>query len=267
MPNTNKRYIATIAFSALCCGTAQAYYPLITDDTGTQGMGGHQLEFAYERSKARNRILNDQGAVTGEETARSSVVQMSYTYGITETADIFLGGTRQTSPDDGWQNTELGLKWALAGSQQEGWSLGLKSSLILPVSEQAKDRGFGNAKTNWSAVAIATYLADDYEFHVNAGYASNRDSARQDETARRSLWNASIAPVIVLNDQWKLGVEAGLQTNPDYASKTVAFGGVGLVYAPFKNMQIGSALHTFSAIDARDKSRSHAVTVGLTVQF
>lgn len=267
MFNSNKKHIAAIAFSAFCCGTAQAYYPLITDDTGTQGMGGHQLEFAYERSKSRSKTLNDQGTEIGEETFKSSIAQMSYTYGITETADIFLGGTRQTSPDNGWQNTELGVKWAFAGSQQEGWSFGIKPSLILPVSERAKDRGFGNAKTNWSAVAVATYLTDNYELHINAGYASNRDSARQDESARRSLWNASIAPVIILSDQWKLGVEAGLQTNPDYASKTVAFGGLGIVYAPFKNIQIGLALHTFSAIDARDKSRSHAVTMGLTAQF
>lgn len=267
MSTPMKEYLLVFIFSTFCHNAAQAYYPFITDDTGTQGSGGHQLELAYEGSRERRDILTGPGGGVGREKSESSVLPITYTYGITEDVDIFLGLMRQNSPVHGWQNTELGIKWAVAGSQKEGWSLGIKPAIVFPVSERARERGLGNDKTNWSLTAIATYLTEDHELHLNAGAASNRNSRRPEEAARRSLWSASVAPVIVLNDQWKFGVEAGLQTNPDYVSKTTAFVGAGLVYAPAKDIQIGSALHAFPAVNARDNSRSTVATIGLTTQF
>jgi hypothetical protein len=41
--------VVTLAGIALSPTLALAFQPLVTDDTGTQGAGGNQLEFSYSR--------------------------------------------------------------------------------------------------------------------------------------------------------------------------------------------------------------------------
>ncbi|MFA7268761.1 MAG: hypothetical protein WC073_05415, partial [Sterolibacterium sp.] len=66
-----------------------AFQPLITDDTGTQGIGGNQLELAYNRDKA------EQAGVS----VATNVLPFTYTRGLSETLDVFVGvdHTRITS--------------------------------------------------------------------------------------------------------------------------------------------------------------------------
>ena len=70
-------FAAFAAFST----SSSALQPLITDDTGTQGEGGNQLEVSYGRDRIR----------AGGETARVHSVPVVYTYGLTETVDVYAG--------------------------------------------------------------------------------------------------------------------------------------------------------------------------------
>ena len=252
----------------LSCLNAWAYYPFITDDTGTQGLGGNQIETAYEFAKVHNDVLNEEGKTIGTAVGTTNIFAMTYTRGVGDKVDIFLSGSRQLSPVNGWQNSEIGLKWSFAGNQNKGWSAAIKPSVILPVSLSMQNSGLGNAKTNLSILLIGSYLADEYELHLNTGYTSNnRATTQDDDPQRRNLWVVSISPVFNLNDQWKLGVDAGFQTNPAYNSNYQAFGGIGAVYSPIEKLQIGFGLYAIPTINSNDNGWAYTLSTGITYQF
>ena len=78
-------------------GPASAFHPLITDDTGTQGKGNTELEFAYQyeddryRSFDRSRDSVIEGT-WGSGYTKDSVNQASFTasYGIITPLDIII---------------------------------------------------------------------------------------------------------------------------------------------------------------------------------
>lgn len=261
------QYLLVIIFM-IYASSARAYYPFITDDTGTQGMGGNQLEFAYEFSKEHNDILNENGNSIGTGTGTSNLLGMTYTRGIAETVDIFIGSVRQINPVNGWQNSAIGVKWSFIGDQKQGWSAAIKPSVILPVSNSMQKNGLGNADTNVSISLIGSYVAEDYEAHVNTRYTSNnRPNNQVDDPQRRDLWSVSISPVLNLNANWKLGIDAGVQTNPGYNSRYQLFGGIGAVYAPIENLQVGFGMYAIPAINSNDNGWAYALTTGVTYQF
>jgi len=247
---------------------AHAFFPFVTDDTGTQGAGGNQVELNYEFVKAHNDELDIDGRVLGTATETSNSFAGGYTRGISENIDVFLGVARQTSPINGWLNTEVGAKWVFAGDQAHGWSAAIKPALILPVSKQMQDRGLGNAKTNFGLSLVTSYMADAHELHLNLDYTGNQYALTDaSEDQRKSLWRVSAAPVYVLNEQWKVGLDLGLQTNPDYNSRYQAFGEVGVQYAPFDNLQIGLGVLGSTAVSASHNGWDMVVTAGATYQF
>ena len=247
---------------------AHAYFPLITDDTGTQGAGGNQIEVNYLYNKNHGTIADEDGNFVEDSQGTSNAFPLTYTYGVTDSIDVFLGVSRQTSPVKGWQSSEIGLKWVFAGDQSKGWSAAVKPTLKLPVSTNRQDNGLGPAKTNVGVTLISSYLADAYEWHFNIGYASNRQRQTVNiEAERQNIWSASVAPVIVLDPQWKLAFDMGLQTNPGYNSKYSAFGEVGIIYAPLENLQLGLGVIYSPDINAQNKAYSYTLTTGLAYQF
>ena len=65
------------------CSAPLALQPLITDDTGTQGSGGNQIELAVSSSRLTSLAET-------ETTWNHSVV---YTRGITEALDLYAGAS------------------------------------------------------------------------------------------------------------------------------------------------------------------------------
>ena len=262
-----KRAIALLATASIT-PAANAFFPFVTDDTGTQGQGGSQIEVVYEFTKAHNDELDLEGRVIGTSSGVSNGFPATYTYGITDNFDVFLGVARQTSPVNGWMNTEIGTKWVFLGSPSTGWSAAIKPIVILPVTTSMQDQGLGNAKTNAGLTLISSYISGANELHLNIGYQSNlyadTDSS---EAQRKSLWRVSAAPVYVINDQWKTGIDLGLETNPAYSSNYQAFGEIGIQYAPAENLQIGLGVIGVKALNSTDNSWSFAVTSGVSYQF
>lgn len=92
---------------ALCAAApgAWALQPLITDDSGTQGAGGQQVELSWSHERMRAGPARD-SAQSGAPT---------YTFGATDTLDLFasLGHTRlrgDSGTARGWGNAVLGAK-------------------------------------------------------------------------------------------------------------------------------------------------------------
>ena len=71
--------VASLLFAA-SAPAAFAFQPLITDDTGTQGSGGNQLEFS---------INEDQENLAGD-TTRTHVLQGVYMRGLSDTLDVYI---------------------------------------------------------------------------------------------------------------------------------------------------------------------------------
>lgn len=247
---------------------AYAFFPFITDDTGTQGAGGNQIEITHAFNKNHNTVVNENGDFVENLQGTSNAFPLTYTRGIGENVDLFVGIARQNGPIAGWQNSEIGLKWVFVGDQSQGWSAAIKPTLKLPVSTAMQDKGLGSAKTNLDVTFISSYMTDRYEWHFNAGYASNRQKETPDaEAERQNIWSISVAPVLVINPQWKVGVDVGLQTNPIFNSKYGAFGEVGLTYEPMKNLQVGLGVIFSPDINAQARAYSHTLTTGLAYQF
>lgn len=110
---------------------AAAFQPLVTDDTGTQGAGGNQLEAAYNRSTDR---LGGAKTVTHE-------IPLVYTRGITDALDIYAGSTRLSivppapgATERGWGNPVLGAKWRFYDDESSKLSFAFRPEIRFPVS-------------------------------------------------------------------------------------------------------------------------------------
>jgi hypothetical protein len=244
-----------------------AYFPFITDDTGTQGTGGNQLELNYIFSKERGVGIADDGTYFPGDYGTSNAFPVTYTRGLTDDLDVFVGMIRQTSPTNGWMNSAIGLKWRFAGDSEEGWSFAVKPALLTPVSRNMEASGLGNGKTNGTVSLISSYIQPKYEVHFNARYTSNFSYSGSADQQAQHLWGVSVSPVWVLNEQWKLGVDTGLDTNPMATSAQVAYAQIGAVYAPIKNVQLGLGLMGNRAIGSPSREYNWSIMAGIAWQF
>ena len=88
---------------ALWRGAAFAAHPLNTEETGTQGTGGWQLELNGERNK--------------DEGVRGAQASMVLSYGVADTVDLQLGLPWQdTGSERGAGDMFAALKWAVLGA-------------------------------------------------------------------------------------------------------------------------------------------------------
>lgn len=211
-------HLATLAVALGLPIQALAFHPLITDDTGTQGTGGNQLEVGYDHSRSEG------------ETARA--VGVTYTRGITDDLDLYVGAAYRTSSPSGWGNVGIGAKWRFYENEASKLSLAIKPEVLLPVSEADEADGLGNGETSYGLTFIASKETAFGELHFNAEVArSNFADAAIDD--RQTFWRVSVAPVWAVAEGWKLALDLGLQTNADRSQDaTMGYLELGLVYTP-----------------------------------
>ena len=131
---------------------AHAAHPLLTEDTGTQGLGKDQLELMVDE-------MRDHGAGA---SVRERVTSAVLSYGIRDDVDLQFGlpHVRQHMHDaagrhagEGVLDTSADIKWRFF--ERETLSLGLKTGVTLPTGD--KDRGFGTGRVTWGALLIGSY--------------------------------------------------------------------------------------------------------------
>ena len=110
--------------------------PLNTDDTGTQGKGGWQLELNGERNQDR---------VDGE-TVKGAQAAAVLSHGVAEAVDLQF-----------WEQGPL--------------SAGLRAGVTSPTGDE--DRGLGNGKPTWAVLLIGQYEGERWIFLAHAGYRRN----------------------------------------------------------------------------------------------
>lgn len=247
--------IGAIGLATQLPSSALAYHPLATDDTGTQGLGGNQLEIGYDYAHSKTAGVTD----IGRE------VPLTYTRGLTDGFDAFIGVARQTAPGDGWGNVGIGAKWRFFEDEAAKYSFALKPEIVLPVSRAKEAAGFGNGKTAYGLTLIASKETDFGELHFNlaAERVNYADSVTFNE--RKNRYRISVAPVWAVADKWKLALDMGLQTNPDPAEKSrMGYVELGAVYSPSEDLDFGFGI-TRDVMDGPVQSTS--ASFGLTWRF
>ncbi len=247
------------AISAICLATglpssALAYHPLTTDDTGTQGRAGNQLELGYDYAHAKAAGVVD----IGRE------VPFTFTRGLADSLDAFVGVARVTAPASGWSNVGIGAKWRFHENEASKFSLALKPEIRLPVSAAKEAAGFGNGKTSYGLSLIATRETDFGEVHFNlVAERDNFDDATIPD--RKNRYRISFAPVWSVREQWKLALDLGLQTNPDRAEKArMGYVELGMVYSPSADLDLGLGISR----DVMDGAvQATSASFGLTWRF
>lgn len=247
--------LSTGLLAAMLASQASAYHPLATDDTGTQGLGGNQLELGFDYGRAK----------LAGTTGIDREVPFTYTRGLTDDLDLFAGVARQTSPGDGWGNVGLGVKWRFIENEAGKYSLALKPEILLPVSRSKEAAGFGNGKTSYGLTLIYTLETRFGEFHANLAAERNNYADTFTFTDRRNLYRLSIAPVWAVAEGWKLALDLGLRTNPDQAEKSrMGYVELGLVYSPSDDLDLGLGI-TREMMDGPVSTTT--ATLGLTWRF
>lgn len=229
---------------------ALAFHPLVTDDTGTQGDGGNQLEVGYDWARSDG------------ETARA--LGVTYTRGLSDNLDAFIGAPYQTSDPRGWGNVGIGLKWRFHENDASKLSLALKPEVLLPVSRADEADGLGNGKTSFGLTFIASMETGFGELHFNLE-AARSNFADDAITDRKTFWRASVAPVWAVAEGWKLALDLGVQTNADRSQDaTMGYVELGVVYCPSDRFDL-----SFGIIhDVMDGSAdSTTATAQMTLHF
>lgn len=258
---SNSGLHSAVAFASLSLFSlsAAALQPLITDDTGTQGTGGNQLEVSYGLDRTR---------VDGE-TERAHSVPVVYTYGLTDAIDIYAGITysrlRVSGPDaSGFSNTVVGAKWRFYENEESGTSLAIKPEVAAPVSKQREEDGLGTGKTSG---ALTFILSQDVAFgsvHFNAGVGRDRFRNSEDNATTKHL---SVAPVWDVSDQWKLAADFGVDWERASGNTVRSkYGEIGAIYSPSEDLDLAIGFIRTTDNDS-PKSKTNSLTAGLTWRF
>jgi hypothetical protein len=248
--------------AGLATGSACAYQPLVTDDTGTQGPGGNQIEVAYNRSVDKAPGTRD---VTTE-------IPLVYTRGITDALDLFVAvGHLRIHPQDqpterGLGNIAAGAKWRFYDNEQTKLSFALKPQVQFPVSKSREARGLGTAEFSYGLGLLVTQETGFGAVHANLAVDRVRyDDEELNASERRTLFRASVAPVWQVTEQWKLALDLGVLTNPDRTERSViGYVEVGAIYSPTKNLDFALGV----VRNVRDGAlTSTLLTAGVTARF
>lgn len=253
---------ATLLLTA-AAPAAFALQPLITDDTGTQGAGGNQLEFSFNKDWARS---------AGENT-QTRTLPAVYTRGLIDTLDVFISAnhTRIYSPTPGSDasgsgNASLGAKWRFYENTENKISLGIKPEITLPVSAGKESEGLGTGRTSYGLTLILTNETSFGGIHTNLfiGRDRFRDPATNPDA---SIMRASIAPVWDVAEKWKLALDIGTETSKANGDSTQSnFAEIGAIYLPREDLEFALGLIR-TVDDAQPVTGTSSATLGVTWRF
>lgn len=253
-----KRLVWLVSLSG-AAGASLAAQPLVTDDTGTQGRGGHQLELSH----TDNRL--QQGSASSRDRASAA----TYSFGLADQVDLFFSGSARAQrstelgASSGAGNMVLGLKWRLW--EGPGLSLAVKPEWALPVKPAREAAGLGTGRHSYALTAIASQDTPFGAVHVNAAWGRDRFRSAQDN---ESLRRYSIAPVWEINTSWKLALDAGLQMRRSASGLRLRsrFVELGAIYSPDKAQDWALGMMRSSDNDRPETSQS-TLTGGWTWRF
>jgi len=238
-----KYWLSALGLAAM---PAFAAHPLITEDTGTQGKGGWQLEVNAERYKD----------TVDEETSRGKQAGAVLSFGVSERADLQVGLPYQDNGlEKGKGDVAIDLKWRFHESGP--LSLGLKPGVTLATGDE--ERGLGAGRATWGTLAIVSYDVEGAALHSHAGYRHNDNV----HGLRKSLWHLSAALWWKATEALKVVGDLSYDTNPDPASDTLVRQWVfGLIYSLTKDIDLDVGYRR-----GNDPAIDRAYMAGITLRW
>jgi len=251
----------------LLSAPAFAFQPLVTDDSGVQGAGGNQVEFAYVGQRTHAPGTND------KMHERFDALPFVFTRGVTDSLDLFGGVAAVREQHSGagrdvggLSNIVVGAKWRFYDGAARGTSLALKPEIYLPVSDNREDAGLGMGKTSYALTFILTQVVSFGAVHFNIRPSRDRyrdTQANPDNTGLR----VSVAPVWDVSERWKLGLDVGTIGDRSQGNTVrTNYGELGAIYSPNKDVDL-SAGYLHSRDDDHHSTVSSLFTVGVTWRF
>lgn len=284
-----------------------AFHPLITDDTGTQGKGNVEIEMAhqydYDRYKAWDRSvpkasIPDVAGLTaleelfwpvwGKVHVREFMNQVSMTmaYGIVDPLDIIIGVPYIHSrakefrtfylPDSGYQFLSQSLSSTSSGMGDPlvefKWNFFQYKGLSLAI-KPGITIPIGNEDEGLGAGQFAPYgyFIATFElerFVTHLNLGYIRNQNNQNE--RKDLWHASLAmEFIILKDLLKFVANMGLERNPSRRSNIQdAFILGGVVLSPSENCDLDLGFkYSIAPKGVESSGADYSVLAGLTARF
>jgi hypothetical protein len=240
---------------------ALAFQPLITDDTGTQGAGGNQLEAGYSR------------VAIGADRERSA--GFAFTRGITDALDGFVEtahvGTEPAGGPvtSGWSNVALGAKWRFLECGECQYSVAFKPVVVLPVGQQDETDGLGSGKISWEATLIGTMEFGWGALHANAliGRERFKDQANGPDADN---WQLSLAPAVQLGEQWLVAADLGVgesEATDGSGTTETTFAEIGTVFAPNEDLELALGVIRARSELAGVRAYATEITAGVTWRF
>ena len=217
-------------------------HPLVTEDTGTQGKGGWQLELNGERNR-------DDG-VRGAQAA--AVVS----YGFADSVDLQAGLPWQDLGDErGRGDAFVDLKWRFWESG--AWSLGVKPGITMPTGRD--ELGLGAGRTTWGGLLIASYEGERWIVHAHAGYRRNRNTLGE----RESLGQLAGAVLYKATERVRPLLDVSRGTNPDPASdKALQSAVLGVIWQVTRNLDLDAGLRR-----GNEPAIDRALMLGATIRW
>ncbi len=231
-----------------------AAHPLVTEDTGTQGAGRHQIEVSADLARQ-----NDAGVMT-----RTRLLSTTLTRGMTDSLDLAISLPYTRIRDDATPTTltrgsgdiAVIAKWRFY--EKDGLSFGVKPVLTLPTGDETK--GLGNGRSTIGINAIAMWEVGAFAWMTTVGATHNANKI----DARRHLWNVSTAIKIELHEHWAVAFDIGATRSPDKTeTRHPAFGILGVIYSPNENLDLDVGFKK----GLNKAEADHSVGVGLTWRF
>jgi hypothetical protein len=237
-----KKTLATLlTLSCLSLSSlAFATHPLVTDDTGTNGMLKFQVEtsaeFGWDKETINNMI---------NTKAQSQILNIGITAGLLDSLDLALAfpftwqqvkkNGIKTYDNGGINDLSLALKWRFLEIGPA--SLAIKPSITFPSGDY--NRGLGAARPAYGVTMISTVEFKPVALHANVGYTQQKYTDVDKIGRRENLWNVSAAGEVEAMHGVKMVAEIGTVTNGDRTSKTwPMFMTGGLVYSVIDNLDL-----------------------------
>ncbi|WP_232319793.1 transporter [Prosthecochloris sp. HL-130-GSB] len=242
-----KKNVVHFLSSLVLCSVAQPLYaahPLETDDTGTQGRGGWQLEIVSGFSD------DDTDGVSLSEGEAAAVLS----YGLADNIDLvaevpwlWYRHELQGFPaehDSGIGDVSLELKWRFYEFEERGLSFALKPSVTLPAGDH--EEGFGNGRLSGGTTLIVSKQGVLGQLHANVGYTlQDYGSPEARAVLRNDIWHASFAAGINVTPSLLAVGNIGVETAEEKEStQDPVFLIGGLIYAVNENLDIDAGVRT-----------------------
>lgn len=247
------RPVMAIVLAAGAGMRADAAHPLLTEDTGTQGLGNAQLELMIDRTRDRLAGI----------AVREQLTTAVLSYGIREHIDLQFGlpHVRQHAHDalgrhaeEGVLDASVDVKWRFF--ERGDFSLGLKSGLTLPTGD--KNRGHGAGRVNWGALLALSHEQGRLAFHSHYGYRRNDNALGQ----RTSLRHLSGALTYMATARLKLVADLSADTDPDRARDgSLRYRILGLIYSPTPALDLDAGLKRGHGRAAADRALLFGATL------